>query len=203
MFAIVYPQLTEINESDFFIFEISNVGFEEQSQQHSHQLKYQRQINANIQAFFNLKERKHYNYGECSNCHKELILNYTCQCKSNWFCSTKCFNHFIPSSKHKCTLETYSKEVLNINERSLKCLVGIKNLGNTCYMNAAIQCLSNIYELSGFLISKLIKSKGDIFKQFSSTLLKLHFGSEKAISIHNLRNSLGKKYPMVTLLYDI
>ena len=33
-------------------------------------------------------------------------------------------------------------------------LSGLVNLGNTCYMNAAIQCLSNTEELTHYFLSK-------------------------------------------------
>ena len=92
---------------------------------------------------------------------------------------------------------------------SLLGLVGIKNLGNTCYMNAGVQCLSNFYEFSNYFLKKefdkrLIKETKenkdkkeintyDILIKFTQIIKRLHFGKDKLISIQSFRNSIGRR----------
>ena len=40
---------------------------------------------------------------------------------------------------------------ININE---PCLIGLNNIGATCYMNASLQCLSNVTKLTKYILSK-------------------------------------------------
>ncbi len=47
-------------------------------------------------------------------------------------------------------------EKFNLSERTFggrKGLVGLRNLGNTCYMNSGLQCLSNTQQLTEYFLS--------------------------------------------------
>ena len=155
----------------------------------------------------------------CNYCHEKKNLTYSCLCQEKLFCSLNCYNKYKISSSHKCmekfpekksfsSKKDYSffhqqKKIqsqkknyyyISLTNKSLKCLVGIKNLGNTCYINSAIQCLNNIYEFSNyFLINEFDYNRYEILYRFSRIIKKLHYGNEKVIDVYNFKNLIGKK----------
>jgi ubiquitin C-terminal hydrolase len=67
---------------------------------------------------------------------------------------------------------------MTIKPNSRNGLVGLKNLGNTCFMNSCLQCLSNTSPLKKYFLNKFyeaeinlvnpIGSKGKLAKNYAN-----------------------------------
>ena len=78
---------------------------------------------------------------------------------------------------------------------------GLQNVGQSCYMNATIQCLSNINELSNHLLKKYEKQDFNIDTQpltvaFSSLLFELLNSKDKYIVPSLFKEIIGKLNPL-------
>ena len=61
----------------------------------------------------------------------------------------------------------------NQRNQLLPITVGLDNTGGICYMNAILQCFSNIEELSKFFLNKFKISKNDQHKRLSNEYCKV------------------------------
>ena len=84
-------------------------------------------------------------------------------------------------------------------------LCGLQNLGNTCYMNSGIQCLSNIPSFSNYLLKKKYVSEintvnpigthGELITEFADLLSEMWSGECSSIGPKDFKFKLEKFAP--------
>ena len=76
---------------------------------------------------------------------------------------------------------------------------GLKNLLQTCYMNATIQCLSNIKALTDYLLSHLGKfnvKEQPLITQYTNLLSELFYTKEKYVDPSLFKKVIGELNPL-------
>uniref|UniRef100_A0A183DGM5 ubiquitinyl hydrolase 1 n=1 Tax=Gongylonema pulchrum TaxID=637853 RepID=A0A183DGM5_9BILA len=84
--------------------------------------------------------------------------------------------------------------VENSDSARVSGITGLYNMGNTCYMNSALQCLSNTRPLSSYFLSgkhkddiKRLKSKGTVAMEYGNIVKELWSGKKRNIAPIKLR----------------
>ena len=94
--------------------------------------------------------------GECEFCAQRSVLPVECECKRVRYCRESCRKKderfHLPSCSAQADAELNEVSVQRREGNCSDGIVGLQNLGNTCYMNSSLQCLSNTPELTKFFL---------------------------------------------------
>lgn len=101
--------------------------------------------------------------GYCEECVKiKENLDVVCMCKKVFYCSNECCYYDKSYHAKICDLAYDSEDDddicnLSVKKEDQKVKLGLKNIGNTCYMNSALQCMAASENFSNFYASNEFK----------------------------------------------
>ena len=146
--------------------------------------------------------------GKCEWCNSRNILKTVCKCKQVKYCNDDCLEKDKKFHEPKCTAlldyDLREAQMGVMTENSRRGIVGLTNLGNTCYMNSSIQCLSNTYELTEYFLKNRYKSlverewknplgtEGRIVMAWARLMSEMWIGEDDVCRPMNFKTILGQ-----------
>ena len=163
-----------------------------------------------------LKMNKEFKCSICSKSIDDLKNRYKCEiCNYSLFCSKECSDQSKQHTRLNKWLFSYKDKIFVLSEllsmnlddllskNSRYGRVGLGNMGNTCYMNSALQCLSNTEDLTKYFLflsfkteinnASSLSSKGLISKAYYNLIDSLWNENINAILPKSFRITFCKK----------
>ena len=141
------------------------------------------------------------------------MLIYQCSCKEVWYCSDQCKDSCYQEHQAVCKNYGLDEDELKRSEKSKMGLVGLQNLGNTCFMNTSLQCISSCSELTNYFLTNHFKkdineknpigTKGILARAYANLLKNMWYGEKNVYSPWNFKRAVSTFQPMVNIIFNI
>jgi ubiquitin carboxyl-terminal hydrolase 4/11/15 len=141
----------------------------------------------------------------CEYCRQYRHIKFHCQCGTVQYCSEECKYKDLQYHSNKCKfadeVDTKQPIDMSFSAGSKRGITGLCNLGNTCFMNSCLQCLSNTNPLTEYFLSNHfqpeinlqnpIGMKGKISVNYAKTLKGLWCETSNSYSPYILKSSIA------------
>eukprot|EP00347_Sterkiella_histriomuscorum_P018454 403345455 len=160
-----------------------------------------------LQFAFQFRKNQRIYIGKCEFCTQKKTLKVECVCKRVKYCNELCQEKdkrwHIPSCSAMADAELQKGvQGFQRSSRARDGKVGLGNLGNTCYMNSSLQCLSNCYELTRYFLDERFKedlnvdnplgTSGRLVQAYAKLLNEMWNQEDSVVRPHMFKRILGE-----------